>query len=98
WGVGGAPDAVEVTGHVTPLWTPDGTRVALIEAASPQCRFLDAATGKLVKTVTLSPRGGTLGSRNPAGGFGAPFGRNFTITFSPDGRRIACQSTMRSGA
>jgi serine/threonine protein kinase/WD40 repeat protein len=95
--VTGGPYPFENTGNVTPLWTPDGTRVALIEVAKPQCRFLDAATGTVVKTVPLSPRGGTLGSRNPRGGPRAPFGRNFTIAFSPDGRRIACQSKMRSG-
>jgi serine/threonine protein kinase/WD40 repeat protein len=94
----GGPYPWEVAGNVTPLWTPDGTRLALVEAANPQCRFLDAANGKLVKTVTLSPRAGTVGFRNRAGQFGAPFGQNFTIAFSPDGRRIAFQSTMRTGA
>jgi hypothetical protein len=47
--------------------------------------LVDAATGKLIRTLTPPTRGG-LAPANPR------------FAFSPDGRRIACEVQQRSGA
>ena len=64
-------------GLVVPALTPDGTRVAVLDLLGSQLDLLDAATGRLLRTLNASNRG-TLG----------PAAR---IAFSPDGRRIACE-------
>jgi serine/threonine protein kinase/WD40 repeat protein len=64
-------------------WSPDGTRLAQ-RGPGAEVYLLDAATGKVVRTLHASNRGGTL---DPAAG----------IAFSPDGRRLACEVGMLFG-
>jgi WD40 repeat protein len=63
------------------IWSPNGSRVALVDAPGSQVHLLDAATGKLVQTLKAAGRG-ALG----------PMPR---IAFSPDGRRLACEFGLR---
>jgi serine/threonine protein kinase/WD40 repeat protein len=81
------PRAFEVApGPAAALWSPDGSRVAVSNGpgAYNSITLYDAATGKLVRTLSTSTRS-SIAPNNP------------TITFSPDGRRIACEVQQRSG-
>jgi WD40 repeat protein len=65
-------------------WSPDGTRLAIAEPLGSRIHLLDAATGKVLRTLDASNRGGML-----------PPGTAFA--FSPDGRRFACVVRPRIG-
>ena len=38
-------------------WSPDGSRLAIVNRAGPSIALVDAATGKLVRTLNPSTRG-----------------------------------------
>jgi serine/threonine protein kinase/WD40 repeat protein len=78
-----------VAGRGAALWSPDGSRVVVLNRTGAlSIALLDAATGKLVRTLTPSTRG-TAG--------GAPFTPP-RIAFSLDGRRVACEIRLRTGS
>jgi hypothetical protein len=60
-------------------------RLAVLDVPDSQIYLLDAPTGKLIKTLNVSNRGGIRDL-------------NSGIVFSPDGRRIACEFRLRFGA
>ncbi|MBO0700332.1 MAG: hypothetical protein J2P46_18175, partial [Zavarzinella sp.] len=66
-------------------WSPDGSRLAIAQPGSSRIHLFDVATGKRVQTLDASIRGGLVPSA-PGGG---------QLTFSPDGRRIACVVSQR---
>src|SRR4029450_4744827 len=85
---GGFPgDLNFASGPGAALWRPDGSRVAILNGSSApgSMALLDAATGKLIRSLNTSTRGGSIAPINPR------------IAFSPDGRRIACEILQRSG-
>jgi WD40 repeat protein len=65
----------------TAIWSPDGSRVTLVDVPGSQVHLLDAATGKFVQTLKTAGRGA--------------FGPMARIAFSPDGRRLACEFRQR---
>jgi Tol biopolymer transport system component len=67
-------------------WSPDGSRLAFAEPGSSRIHLIDVTTGKRVKTLDASSRGGSI-FRGGGGG----------LVFSPDGRRIACTISQRVG-
>jgi WD40 repeat protein len=69
----------------TPVWSPDGTRLAVPDETGGQTRLLDTTTGKPVITLKASATGRFLRTSAPA-------------AFSPDGRRLVCHVPTRSGA
>jgi WD40 repeat protein len=71
-------------GVLTSSWSPDGTKLAVTSTYGSEIYLLDAATGKLVRALSVSSHGGSLGV-SPS------------LAFSPDGRRIACEVEMRFG-
>jgi serine/threonine protein kinase/WD40 repeat protein len=73
------------TGPGAALWSPDGSRVAVLGGPGDgSIALYDAATGKLVRTLNTSTRSSSV-PLTPR------------IAFSPDGRRIACEIRQRSG-
>jgi serine/threonine protein kinase/WD40 repeat protein len=85
---GGFPGDLNIaSGPGVALWSPDGSRVAILNEprALGSMRLLDAATGKLIRTLNPSTRGGSIAGNDPR------------IAFSPDGGRIACEILQRSG-
>jgi serine/threonine protein kinase/WD40 repeat protein len=68
-------------------WNNDGTRLAIVGPGGAQIHLFDTATGKLAKTLDASNRGGRIPVSFRGG----------SLAFSPDGRRIACLVTGRSG-
>jgi serine/threonine protein kinase/WD40 repeat protein len=65
-------------------WTPDGKRLVIEGRGGAAFLLLDAETGKVVSTLAMPPRG-LVG------------GLHMAATFSPDGRRIACEHVQRNG-
>jgi serine/threonine protein kinase/WD40 repeat protein len=68
-------------------WNNDGTRLAIVGPGRTQIHLFDTTTGKLARSLDVSTRGGWI----------PPSFRGGSLAFNPDGRRIACLVTGRSG-
>jgi Tol biopolymer transport system component len=66
-------------------WSLDGSRLAFAEFGGSRIHLIEVTTGKRVQTLEASNRGGSI----QAGAGGSQ------LTFSPDGRRIACVVSQR---
>jgi serine/threonine protein kinase/WD40 repeat protein len=76
----------EPSGPGAAFWSPDGSRVAVLNGpeAVGSIALYDAATGKLIRTLTPPTRSSVSSTSARA-------------AFSPNGRRIACEIPLRSG-
>src|SRR5262249_54951037 len=70
---------------IWPTWSLDGSRLAFAEPGGSRIHLVDVMTGIRVQALEASNRGGTV-QAGPGGS---------QLTFSPDGRRIACVVTQR---